>query len=100
MKINMFIDRMNRITKIENRLINLSSFMYEEENCMTLAEIIKTAQEKRILVGSAMRLRLMGVDEMVNKFHSIMYFEFRSRVSRARIVIIPIRAHSMFLVVE
>jgi hypothetical protein len=70
MKINRFIDRINRITRIVNRVINLSSDIYDEENFSTLAEINRTVLENKRPMGSQTRVRRIGVLEMGIITHS------------------------------
>lgn len=70
MKIKRFIDRINKITRIVNRVINLSSDIYVEENFSTLAEINKTVLENKRPIGSQIRVRRIGVLEMGIITHS------------------------------
>ena len=69
-KINMFMERTNSNTKIVNRLINLSSFMYTVENFSTFAEIIITVHENISPIGSIITENITGVVEIVNRVHS------------------------------
>lgn len=70
-KISMFIDITNSSTNTVNRLINLSSFIYTVENCSTLAEISRTVEENITPVVSRITVTMIGVDEILNRVHSI-----------------------------
>jgi len=51
-KINMFIDRTNRITRILNRVTVRSDAMYDSENLRTLEAMKRTVREVRRPMGS------------------------------------------------
>lgn len=69
-KISRFIDRTNSRTKIVNRLINLSSFIYTVENINTFPEINNTTHENIIPIESATTENVIGVLNIDAIFHS------------------------------
>lgn len=71
-RISRSIDITNSISKMINRLINFSSFMYVLVNCITLAAMINTVLANKVPSGSIIIGILMFVDSKGMIFHSIM----------------------------
>ena len=68
------MDKINSKTKIVNRFLYVSSFIYKVENLRTLAEINKTTQEKINPFLSAIKTKDRGlapVDEITHSIRNI-----------------------------
>lgn len=65
----MFMERINSRTRWMNRFIKGSPAMYDEENCMMLAEINSTMNENNKPTGSRIRGREICMEKIEIKFH-------------------------------
>lgn len=84
-KISRFIDVINRITKIVNRTLNSSSFIYDLEKDNTLAEINSTMAEYMVLSRSKISVNFSGEEAIAHIVHSnINIFELKINGSLER----------------
>ena len=69
------MDITNKRTRLENRWLNLSPFMYEEAKNITLAEINKTTLENRQPQGSKIKGRVILVEFNLKRVQLIKIIE-------------------------